>query len=797
MAASLHRWSPDVIALVARHEVRRRWKGLLLLAAVTAVWAGAMLTAAAGARRTASALDGFVRTTSASEASFSIEEDRDGTRLLAAVQARPDVVGADSIWTAGTDLAYTKQGVWVMVAGGTNGSWRRDFDRPIVLSGRVADAAADDEVMVTSRTAALLGVAAGDHLSIPTWDRDIWYTWLKTRGAAYPPFNGPLIDVVITGVVRIDHDLHPTRDNEMVLATPAFVRRWAAVVGDERRTIVASFGKDAADPDAIATELSAKLGRSVDVTTRDEEYASQVSGATRALATGLWILAAAVLVAGGALIVLGYARETRHVAERYSPLAALGATSSQSTLAVAIPIVAAAFVGEIAAVAAATAASRWFPLGPGRLAEPFMTVQLDWVAVAAITGAIIIALSAAIRVGTAPVRSAPARPARLGRPLRFLDRLGAAPMAARSNSFGTRRRRATPFAAALIVAGFVAATWFSSSLNDLGHDPSRWGYTWSSSPEIGFEAGQFDRAFADTINTPGVAAITQHRFGTAFVDDIPVTVSWFESLRGIDVGVRVLAGTRPTAADEIALGEQTARRIHAQIGDLVQLRTAGWVPSGFRVVGLIVPPAIPGATSAGDGAFITTDGATAALPKGAATARLLFEYTAGSDRQHVQATLAARPGWVFDERAEARPPGDVANMLDVSTILGWLRAFFIVSGIAATVIAATRRSPRSVRELSILRAVGFTDRDMRILVTAEAAIVAVSGLVLGTAVGLALGSLMWRLAVGELGVDDSLASITHVAMSAGAVVAVATTLTSVLAARRARKISAVPVPPYD
>jgi len=370
-------------------------------------------------------------------------------------------------------------------------------------------------------------------------------------------------------------------------------------------------------------------------------------------------------------------------------------------------------------------------------------------------------------------------------------------MAARSNSFGTRSRRATPFAAALIVAGFVAATWFSSSLNDLGHDPSRWGYTWSSSPEIGFEAGEFERALADTIDTPGVAAITQHRFGTAFVDDLPVTVSWFESLRGIDVGVRVLAGTRPTAADEIALGEQTARRIDAQIGDLIQLRTAGWVPSGFRVVGLIVPPAIPGATSAGDGAFITTDGATAALPKGAATARLLFEYTAGTDRRRVQATLAAHPGWVFDERADARPPGDVANMLDVSVILGWLRAFFIVSGIAATVIAATRRSPRSVRELSILRAVGFTDRDMRILVTAEAAIVAVSGLVLGTAVGLALGSLMWRLAVGELGVDDSLASITHVSMSAGAVVAMATVLTSVLAARRARKISAVPVPRYD
>ena len=61
----------DAVGLVARSEVRSRWRALLGLALLVALVGTVALSAFAGARRTASALDRFVDTTQARDARIS------------------------------------------------------------------------------------------------------------------------------------------------------------------------------------------------------------------------------------------------------------------------------------------------------------------------------------------------------------------------------------------------------------------------------------------------------------------------------------------------------------------------------------------------------------------------------------------------------------------------------------------------------------------------------------------------------------------------------------------------------
>ena len=787
MARPTGGWAPTA-QVVAVSELRRRWPALLLLGLVVALWAGTTMSAIAGARRTASVVDRFQSVTLASDATFFISGDRSGDDLYTALLNHPDVLAADSLWWAGTGLA-DEQGLFVNVLAGRNGAWGHDFDRPIVLEGRVADPLSPIEVMVTAGVADLLDIGPGDRLAVPTWDRREWEAWQEVRGA-YPPFNGPPVDVVVVGVVRLSSDLQMSQEADLVMiATPAFVDRWGSSIGNNDAEIVVALADPEQGAAPLAQALTTSLAKPVNGTSATDRYAANLHLATRAITVGLAVLAVVVGLTGALVVAFSVAKEVREAAVRNQPLTALGATPHQRAIVLSIPIGLVAIGATLGSLIGAGFASALFPIGSGRLAEPTRGMRLD--APVLLGGGFVIALMLSVSAYSAlrPVDDRPVRIKRVGRTQAFVQRLGPASSVGFLNAVGRRHARSTLTVAAVTIAGLTAAAWFSHSLNELDDRPERWGYTWSSSPDLSFAADEYPAALAALIANPSISGVGRLEFESALIDDQSVVVSTFRAEGGKAVRPRVLSGRLPQAERQIALGERTARALRVGVGETVRVASSETATTEWVVVGLVVPPNLLTTTNAGDGAFTTPHNLESlfAAPSGVV---LAIDYAPGTDRSRLESELAEDPGWVFGERSHARQPAAIANLVGISEVLRWLVGFFLVLGLVTTLLWSTRRERWQTRDILTLRAIGFAQSDVRRCLSAEAFTVATIGLALGVSVGLLTGRVTWQLATRELGVVDSQPSPALVILGIVAASGAATVVASLVSVRRSASAEA-------
>ena len=735
-------------------ELRSRWRGLVLLGLLTALWAGATMTAVAGARRTASVVDRFQRETLASDARFSISGDRDGDELLAALDGAPEVEGADLMWFASTGLAFDR-GAWVLLFGATRGSWGRDFDLPVVVRGRTAAPTSATEVTVTEATAKLLNVDVGDHIAVPTWDRQEYEAWWITRGR-YLDFNGPLIDVVVVGVVELATSLESTvEDSLLIIATPAFLERWQSSIAREERYVVAAMADDNLDIDEFAEGLSSRVGATVRAQSAEQAYAASLRDATGALTIGLLVLAILVGLVGAAVVGLGVAREVRRAAVRNQPLRALGATPAQRVWALSLPIAVVGGAAAALAIVGSIVASARFPIGPGHNAEAVRGIWIDTPVVAgaglAVGFMLLVAAAAALRPEAALTRQRVAKTS--GAPI--FRSLGPAARVGYRNAVGATQARATVLIAAVTLAGLIGAMWFVRSLDTLGADESRWGYTWSSSPEYAVAAAEAEQLMAVLIEHPDVESVGYLENAVVTVDGVSVPITAIYREAGPVLSPVVLAGRLPTSSFDIALGENTARELGLSVGDQMLIDSSFAPPETFIVVGLVVPPYTGSESDPGVG--MLTTGANMqrlAIPFESTATFLLIKYREGADVQRVEADLTDI-GFRFEVRSHARVPRGLANVLGARVIVVWLGWFFLLLGFLATLLAAIRQRARHARDFEILRALGFDRRDIGRCVTSEVATIVAVGLLVGVPIGLIVGSQAWRLTVGNLGVVDA------------------------------------------
>lgn len=740
-----------MLTLATRSETVARWRVLVLVALVSAIWSGATLAAIAGARRTANVVDRFLVATEASDASFGIERGGvDPDDLLNAVAAQPAVVEADLLWYASTGLAFD-QGYFINLVGAIHGRWGRDFDLPIVLRGRTADPTRPEEVMITRRVADLLGVEVGDELAMPTWDRAEYEAWHDERGA-YPEFRGPRVDVTVVGIVTITADLDASEETGLlIVVSPAFVDRWASSIGENGFAVPVTLRDASANSETLVPAIETVLGESVSVGSTADAVA-QLRDATRTSSVGLIVFAVLVGLAGSVVVAFAIAREVRRAATRLAPMRALGATPRQFAMSAAVPIVPAAVGGAVLGAVVAVAASAAFPLAPGRVAEPESGMRFDPVVLAGgvvtIAAMLLIALVTAMSgthrkrgrtrtLAPGPLSSSSGPTATVG----FVRALG---------GDGARARLAL---VCLMVAGFVATTWFGQHLSRLGAEPNAWGYTWSSSPELGFEPGVFEEAVEQTMDTPGVASVDLLDFGDIVVDGRRTRIATVNPARSFDppgVEPRVLEGRAPTAAGEIALGRHTAEALGVGVGDRVAVQAEPDLTVDLTVVSIIVPPAILHSNDPAEGAFVhrgQMDRFDIALGT-----LVLLRYEPGVDADALEARLEGRPGWVFGARSHARRQGAIANVVAVTVLVPWLAACFALLGLGSVVAASARRSGADAHDLSVLHAVGFTLRDLRAAAVTEAVVVGAVGLGLGLSVGWAIGRSLWSVLVDRLGV---------------------------------------------
>jgi hypothetical protein len=247
-----------------------------------------------------------------------------------------------------------------------------------------------------------------------------------------------------------------------------------------------------------------------------------------------------------------------------------------------------------------------------------------------------------------------------------------------------------------------------------------------------------------------VTGLDDARIAVAQSGQVSISTYTYDPVGGKRLPVVLTAGRLPAAPDEIVLAPTTARQLHTATGATIRL-TGGAHPVTVRVSGLGFVP--EGAHNEYDsGAWITPAG-YARLFSGAHY-RFKFHVAlislrpgvnvaaAGHRLSAAAASIKGGQGVVF---FVPPPPQALLVVKDVAVLPFALGAFLVLLAAGAVGHALVTAVHRRSGELAVLRALGITRRQSRLVVVTQASVLAVIGLAFGVPLGLALGRLVWRL----------------------------------------------------
>jgi hypothetical protein len=766
------------VIYLAVHELRARWQGWAVLVLLVAVAGGAVLTAAAGALRTDTAYQRFLKASKASD--VLVAPDLWGSRDYFDALARlPGVAVVAPV--AGMNLEPLGHGSAARAtstAAPVDERFGRLVEVPKILAGRLPAADRADEIAVDQRGAAMLGLRVGSALimrAVPNSPPP--GAGAVGRGAAHPR----LVRERVVGVVVTRGSVFPVTEldkDPVFLASPALLQRLGVqYVG---------FG---------GAYVKLREGASVDVFRREAQsltrgfpstgghvfaadegaQAAAVERAIRPEAVALAVFALALAVT--ALLIVGQAA-TRLLATgslTNPALAALGMTRGQLAAAGLTEAGAAAAIGAVLAVAAAVAASPLTPIGAARLAEPDPGVSANPVVLAAGAAAIIVLLTAlaawpawrlaaaGARVSGAPAPSPQPRLAALladaGLPVTVKAGL-------RLTLEPGRGRTAVPVRSALAgsvlsVLAVTAAVTFGANLLHLVNTPRLYGQRWDAAIDLQF--GGMTPAFAGKRlgHMPGVTGWTFGHHGIVGIGGHVLPAIGLDAGKGPLLSPTLLQGRPPRTGGEIALGTATLRQIGRHVGQTVTM-TVGGRPLRERIVGRVVFP------NFGQGSFTPTDlgqgvQTTAAVlkpPTGVAPGFdfVLLRFTPGPRRaadiasfqrsmtgfcrtvqQSTCVVTSQRPNGVTNYASIDRTPTVLAAALALvgAAVLG---QFIVVSG------------RRRRRDFAILKALGMLRRQVRAITAWQVSTLTGLALLVGLPLGIVVGRWSWALFGHGLGI---------------------------------------------
>jgi putative ABC transport system permease protein len=181
--------------------------------------------------------------------------------------------------------------------------------------------------------------------------------------------------------------------------------------------------------------------------------------------------------------------------------------------------------------------------------------------------------------------------------------------------------------------------------------------------------------------------------------------------------LQLVSGQYPEGADQVAITEHLADTLTLKLGET-------WDDAGhaLRIVGLVENPQ----NLNDDFALLAPGELGPSAPLGAAdTVTVLFNATA--------AQLAATP--LPDAMTAQSPPAPTGITAQLIVFAVAILALVFTGLVAVAGFAALAR--RRQRSLGMLAALGATERDIQLVITADGAIVGVIGAILGAAIGLA------------------------------------------------------------
>ena len=385
-----------VVLAWLRLDLRRRWRSLAALALLIAVASGTVMTALAGARRGASAIDRTLARTLPSTAAILPNTpgfDWDKIRAL------PEV---ETLATFGA--AFTIQGLPADVAAEpVHAPMMSTIEKPVVYAGRVFDQTRDDEVVVTRQFVAHFHKSVGDTvvLDLPTPKQ----LADQIDGSTGSGFAGPHLRMHIVGVISSPWFSDSPGSTGGIVMSPGVVAHHPAnTLGDQSdpnnnsfvNALVRLRGGEAAIP-RLRADVTRITGRAdIDIWDLPEQFGEaqrQIAFEARCLVA----FAIAAFVAALFLVGQAIARYAAASTAELQTMRALGMTPRQAIVTAAAGPAMVGVLGACLGVASAFVASRWLPIGTASLLEPSPGYSFDWV----VFGPGILTIAALVAVGAA------------------------------------------------------------------------------------------------------------------------------------------------------------------------------------------------------------------------------------------------------------------------------------------------------------------------------------------------------------------------------------------------------------
>lgn len=741
----------DAVGLVARSEVRSRWRALLGLAALVALVGAVALSAFAGARRTASALDRFVDTTQARDARVVVPAEYPVEDLDAALEDEDWVTASSSVdrlvFGSGPGTALT-------VATSPDPGFTSTVDRPVVLEGRLPLPGSTTEIAIDERTVEEEGLGVGDPLEVQTFDPDNFACAIEQTCVLELP-DGPPETLVVTGVFRdvdglLSHDFSPE-----ALAPTSFYDEYADRTGSIGEEVLVRTTDGADDLDRLAAVVD-DIGEGALVLPAETDYLAFPQDAVDVVGRGLLVFALVTTAAGGVILAQAVSRHQVAARDRSLRLRDLGLSRPQRALALGLPVAAFGALGALAAAAVAAPTSSWFPFGGAERLEPDPGFGLDPITLGA--GALTLAVVVAAWAGWSVWRQAEPRLLRhRPRPstaAQALARVGADPALIggarlafeRREGRGSTMMRSALAATTISIVGVLATGVVLMSLDDLVATPGRWGWNWDAT------ATPLDPSTADAtakalVDEDGIAGAAVYRLGQIEVNGELVAAHTLASAEGVDL--TLLDGAHPAAEDEIALGLLTQQDLGVAVGDPVTVTDGDGEDHDLEVVGTGVFATFQD-RDPGKGAALTPD-AWEALSTSEGTTELVVRYDPGVEVDALEARLGDDYALGF---RHASLPVRLDNLDRTRDIGPALMAFFAALGFLGLLHALITAVRERRAMLAMLRLLGSKQAHVRRSVVWQSLFVTGTSLLVGIPGGLALGRWAWFQVIEGLGVVD-------------------------------------------
>ncbi len=772
-----------------RADLRLRWRALAGLALLLGIIGAVVLAAVAGVRRTDTAYPRLLSWANVAQ----VDVVASGTGLTgyyAALGRLPQVAAIS------TEVLYqiglpARHGVPELVdaRSSPDGALGVSADRVKIVQGQMYGPRAPGEAVIDPQLAAQEHLRPGGTLHL---------LGIPDNAAGEPDLSRAIpLTFRVAAIGVFDTEIVPTNisSNEpMLLLSPPFNATRAAQsianYGNEagvRLRPGASMATFLRTASALAKRYPATGGQIVVISLSDEVAAAE--RAIRPEAAALAVFAGLAGLIGLAVISQLLARQLILDSDEFPILRALGMTRASLAVLSLARLAAVTVAGAVIAVGVAIAASPLMPIGPARLAEPQPGVEVN-LAVLGAGLAVIVVLPLALlapeawraagrargSLGVAEPAE-PARPSRLGS---ALGRAGSLPgsIGVRMAFEPGRGRTAVPVRSALAgtivaVAAVTAALVFGASLIGLVGTPHQYGQNWNQEFDLEFGAITATLAARLLSHDPAVTQYAAGDYGELTVAGKLVAAVGIDPIRGGGY-LTMLSGRAPSAQDEIALGAQTLRALHRQVGQTVQVAVDLTSTSGpvvvhaMRIVGVAVIPSFGrggfAPTDLGNGAIVPASVLSEPFALGDCTTHetcynfLLLRYRPGTDLNAAAAqlsrlaTVLGCPLFTCIATSDQRP-GDIENyaaIRDTPLVLGAVLVLLAVGTLAHVLLTGVRRRRR---DLAVLKTLGLVRSQVLRVVAWEASALAAVALLVGLPLGIIAGRWAWAIFAGSAGVS--------------------------------------------